>query len=443
MQRNKAPGVVYIFPLRANMVALALCLLIMLVCPQTAFTEHKILINKGTNQLAFYIDDLLIDVFPVATGRLPHYTPEGNWQVVSKLVYPAWRPPGGGALIPGGIAANPLGPRWLGLNALGTAGSSYGIHGNNSPYSIGTYASSGCIRMYNEDILWLYEHVPIGANVQIVSTGQDLQSLKKYNQVYINGVRQEFASCLGLLHAGDTTYLSLRNLASILGCRLTWESASNSLIAANIDSEVQLTIGKNTVTANNTTYETNDAPVLLEDTTYIPDYYLRDFFGAVFLAEENKILQIKLPISPSDRNLVKHHFQLLVNGEDVYLPESCTPLIEDENLLVPLRPLCAATGAEVEWNVNKQSVEVKTKGHLLSIPIDGSPALFDNDILDQKTHIFIHNGATFINLDFLKKPLCWETTVDYSTRTLKITYTKRARIATRILPPVQMSLRTV
>ena len=443
MQRNKAPGVVCIFLLRANMAALALSLLIMLACPQTAFTEHKILINKGTNQLAFYMDNLLIDVFPVATGRLPHYTPEGNWQVVSKLVYPAWRPPGGGALIPGGIPANPLGPRWLGLNALGTAGSSYGIHGNNSPYSIGTYASSGCIRMHNEDILWLYEHVPIGTNVQIVSTGQDLQSLKKYNQVYINGVRQEFASCLGLLHAGDTTYLSLRNLEPILGCRLTWEGSSNSLIIANIDCEVQLTIGKNSVTANNTTYETKDAPVLLEDTTYIPDYYLRDFFGAVFLAEENKILKIDLPISPTGRNLVKHHFQLSINDKEVCLPESCTPLIEDENLLVPLRPLCAATGAEIEWNANQQSVEVKTKGRLLSIPLDGSNALFNNDILTQQTHIFIHNGTAFISLDFLRKLLCWEAEVDYSTRTLKITYTKRARIATRILPPIQMSLRAV
>ncbi len=432
---------VYIFRFKIYAAASALCLLAMLFSPQSALTEHRILIDKGTNQLAFFADNLLIDVFPVATGRQTHFTPEGNWQVVNKLVYPAWRDPNGGPLIPGGVPENPLGPRWLGLNALGTTGSSYGVHGNNNPYSIGTYASSGCIRMRNEDILWLYERVPVGTKVQITSTGQDLLSLKKYDRVFVNGVEQEFARYLGPVQAEETTYLPLRTLAPAFGCRLTWESASNSLLAANIDCEVKFAIGSKEITINNITYETNDAPILLEDMTYIPDYYLKDFFGADFLGEENRALKIDAHIDPTERKLVKYHFDLSVNGKTINLPETLTPLSDGENLLVPLRPLCAAVGAEIGWNNDAQCVEIKTKGRLLSIPLNGSPAQLDNAVLTRQAHIFVRAGASYVSLDFLQELLGFKAEVDYVARILKISNTKKARIAAQVLPPIQMSFR--
>jgi hypothetical protein len=156
--------------LKLVLIVSAVWVSLLLVLQQQAAAACRIVINKGTNQLAFFKDDILLDVFPVATGRQPGYTPEGNWEVVVKLVYPSWRSPAGGPLIPGGVPENPLGPRWLGLNALGTGGSSYGVHGNNNPSSIGTYASSGCIRMYNDDILWLYDRVPLGTEVSIINS---------------------------------------------------------------------------------------------------------------------------------------------------------------------------------------------------------------------------------------------------------------------------------
>ncbi|WP_421070204.1 L,D-transpeptidase family protein [Pelotomaculum propionicicum] len=399
------------------------------------------MINKSTNQLAFFEDGFLLDVFPVATGRLPHYTPEGNWQVVNKLVYPSWRHPDGGPLIPGGVPENPLGPRWLGLNALGTAGSSYGVHGNNNLYSIGTHASSGCIRMHNEDILWLYDRVSVGTEVQIISSGQDLLSLKKYDHVAVNGVEQEFARHLGPVQAGEVTYLPLRPLSAALGCRLTWDGSTNSLLAANIDREVQLTIGSKKVTANNVTVQTGDAPLLLENTIYIPDYYLKNFFGADFLGEDNRVLNIKAPVDPYGGMLVKYHLNVLINGKTIDLPESLTPLSDGENLLLPLRPLCAAAGASAGWNKDTESVEIKTGGRLLSIPLNGSAARLDNTVLDQKAHIFARDGASFVSLAFLQDVLGFDAELDYDARTLKISSKKKARIAVRVLPPVQLSFK--
>ena len=250
----------------------AVNLAFLLLYPQGALTEPRLLINKGTNQLALYEDGYLLDVFPVATGRRPQLTPEGNWQVIVKLVYPSWRHPDGGPVIPGGVPENPLGPRWLGLNALGTGGSSYGVHGNNAPYSIGTYASSGCIRMYNEDILWLYERIPVGTEVEIINSGQDLSALKKYDRVTVNGVKLEFAPHLGPVQAGEVTYLPLRQITSPLGYRVTWEGSAGALLVSNIEREVLLTPGSKTVTVNTQTYGVNDAPFLYDNITFVPDY---------------------------------------------------------------------------------------------------------------------------------------------------------------------------
>lgn len=441
LKNEPFPGVICIFRAKYSTIALALCFFFMLFFPQLALPENKIVINKGTNQLAFFEDGLLLDVFPVATGRQPGYTPEGSWQVVNKLVYPSWRHPDGGPVIPGGVPENPLGPRWLGLNALGTSGSSYGVHGNNSPYSIGTYASSGCVRMHNEDILWLYERVPVGTEVQIISTGQDLLSLKKYDRVAVNGIEQEFARHLGPVQAGEVTYLPLRPLSQALGCRLTWEANSHTLLAANIDREVQLTIGSNTVTANNVAYQTGDAPLLLENMTYIPDYYLERFFGADFLDGANRELKINAPVDPNGGMLYKYHLNILVNGKTLALPESLTPLSDGENLLVPLQPLCAAAGAEAGLNTDTKTVEIKARGRLASIPLNGSPAQVDSIVIEKKSHIFTRNEESFVSLDFLQDLLGFEAEVDYGSRTLKISTVKKARIVARVLPPVQLSLR--
>ena len=56
----------------------------------------------------------------------------------------------------------------MGARALTLEGGDYAIHGTNRPSSIGTFASYGCIRMYNQDILDLFDRVSIGTPVVVV-----------------------------------------------------------------------------------------------------------------------------------------------------------------------------------------------------------------------------------------------------------------------------------
>ncbi|HEY0438437.1 MAG TPA: L,D-transpeptidase, partial [Xanthobacteraceae bacterium] len=65
-------------------------------------------------------------------------------------------------VIPGGSPRNPMGEA-----AMTLSGGSYAIHGTNVPRSIGGYVSYGCIRMYNHDVLDLYQRVGVGTSVVV------------------------------------------------------------------------------------------------------------------------------------------------------------------------------------------------------------------------------------------------------------------------------------
>ena len=69
--------------------------------------------------------------------------------------------------MPGGIPENPLGPRALYLFKSGRD-TMFRIHGTNAPSSIGTAASSGCIRMLNKEVIELYESTPVGTKVIVL-----------------------------------------------------------------------------------------------------------------------------------------------------------------------------------------------------------------------------------------------------------------------------------
>lgn len=95
----------------------------------------------------------------------------GVVKVGRKAEWPDWRPPAEmkarapelPELVPPG-PFNPLGARGIYLYR-GKADTLYRIHGTNEQSTVGQFASSGCFRMSNADIIDLYERVRVGATV--------------------------------------------------------------------------------------------------------------------------------------------------------------------------------------------------------------------------------------------------------------------------------------
>ena len=94
----------------------------------------------------------------------------GEAYVGRKSEWPIWTPP------PEMIKRQPEAAKYahgmkpgldnpLGARAMYLGSTEYRIHGTNQPNSIGKAMSSGCIRMANEDVEYLYAHVKIGTRV--------------------------------------------------------------------------------------------------------------------------------------------------------------------------------------------------------------------------------------------------------------------------------------
>ena len=129
------------------------------------YSPGTIVIKTNERRLYLVLDPGHAVRYPVGVGKAGMAW-HGRAYVARKLRSPAWQAPrdlGGGPVIPGGSPRNPMGAAVLGLNH-----GNYAIHGTNNPASIGGFVSHGCIRMYNADILDLYQRVPLGGEVYVL-----------------------------------------------------------------------------------------------------------------------------------------------------------------------------------------------------------------------------------------------------------------------------------
>jgi lipoprotein-anchoring transpeptidase ErfK/SrfK len=116
--------------------------------------------------------------YGVGVGKEEGFNFQGEAVIARKASWPRWTPtpdmiarePDRYGKYAGGLdggAGNPLGPRALYLYRNGRD-TLYRLHGTVEPWTIGTMASSGCIRFLNQDIIDLHRRVPVGAKVVVL-----------------------------------------------------------------------------------------------------------------------------------------------------------------------------------------------------------------------------------------------------------------------------------
>lgn len=120
---------------------------------------RRIVVSIAERKLVVIEDGRVLKTFDTAVGAAKSPSPTGEFAIVIRLADPTWYGPGK-VVAPG--KGNPLGTRWIGLSRKG-----YGIHGTNSPRSIGRAASHGCIRLRNQDVEELYNMVSVGDVVEL------------------------------------------------------------------------------------------------------------------------------------------------------------------------------------------------------------------------------------------------------------------------------------
>ena len=135
----------------------------------------SILIRKSEFRLYLLVNGNVVQSWPIALGKNAGQkevvgdmkTPNGSFPVDEVLGSSDWTHDFGDGK---GEIAGAYGPYFISLDTSALSGGAWdgiGIHGTHDPASIGTRASEGCIRMNNEDLCALKEHVNVGMQVTI------------------------------------------------------------------------------------------------------------------------------------------------------------------------------------------------------------------------------------------------------------------------------------
>ncbi len=142
--------------------------------------REGVVLNLAEYRLYYYPkpkagEPAMVMTYPISIGRMDWATPLGRTRVIAKARNPAWYPPESirkehaemgdplPRIVPPG-PKNPLGDRAMRLGLPG-----YLIHGTNRPAGVGMRVTHGCIRMFPEDIRFLFDRIPVDTVVRIIN----------------------------------------------------------------------------------------------------------------------------------------------------------------------------------------------------------------------------------------------------------------------------------
>lgn len=142
--------------------------------------RRGIVLNLAEYRMYYYPaprdgESAVVMTYPMSIGRMDWETPLGRARIVAKSRNPTWYPPDSvrreheadGRTLPRAVPPGPDNP--LGAFAMRLNLPAYLIHGTNRPAGVGMRVTHGCIRMFPEDIEFLFEHVPVETQVMIIN----------------------------------------------------------------------------------------------------------------------------------------------------------------------------------------------------------------------------------------------------------------------------------
>jgi L,D-transpeptidase ErfK/SrfK len=155
--------------------------------------RQGITVNLPEMRLYYFPENGEPMTVPIGIGRDGLTTPTGETQIIRTKDGPTWRPTTRmrkeNPELPVSVGPGPDNP--LGEYALYLGWPEYLIHGTNKPYGIGRRVSSGCIRLYPEDIKALFQKVKPGIPVYVVDQSVKAGWIEDDFYIEVHPVKEE------------------------------------------------------------------------------------------------------------------------------------------------------------------------------------------------------------------------------------------------------------
>ncbi|WP_069649196.1 L,D-transpeptidase [Caloranaerobacter ferrireducens] len=380
------------------------------VYAESVENQYKIVINIPSRKLTLFKDDMIIKEYPVAVGKSKTQTPIGEFKIINKVINPYYAKKN----IPGGSPRNPLGSRWMGFKPH------YGIHGNSDPSSIGTFASGGCVRMYERDIQEIFDIVPIGTPVQI-----------KYDLIEIvNDIDGEEP----ILIIYPDYYNKVRDIKELIKQKLEELNLYNEISEKRLEEVTNLAKNKKVVFSNNLTFFINKK-YITDDVKIIEGVYY------INLNKFGKWLNTNVPIIYKESYAYvmgsfiktvyvdnKHYIALsdiqkLLGGQldinkDAYLIELSTDAVFLNNKYLTNQVLNITTNPKIRLSVISQYLDIGIQFEQNEIKYylrNGKEIPYE-----------LYEGIPYVDANYLKENT--KLTLDISTFRKQLTITKNPMI---------------
>lgn len=147
--------------------------------------RRGVVINIAELRLYLYAENGAVWSFSIGVGRDGFSTPLGQTKVVRKKENPTWYPTAAKRVedpeVPAVVPPGPDNP--MGEHALYLGWPTYAVHGTNQPWAVGRRVTRGCIRLYPEDIAWVFRQAPVGTPVAVVD--QPVKLGRRNGEVFI------------------------------------------------------------------------------------------------------------------------------------------------------------------------------------------------------------------------------------------------------------------
>lgn len=366
-----------------------------LYAPTSAATSrYEIIVNIPAFSLHLYEDGTLLKTYPIGVGRTVNPSQLGVTQIINNVHHPTYYPPNwysrGLSPIPPG-PENPVGTRWLGLGFPG-----YGIHGTNEPWTIGTAASSGCIRMFNHDVEELSALVTVGTRVTFVYETLEAwrdplthaPQIKVYADIYKQGTNTLSRALAALERLGVDGPVDHDALGAILGeaagkarpipwsIPLVLDGERQDINAIDYGGRILVPLDAMARLTGDSIHLSAPGPdgrrrlwILGREVSDLHWIGARPYASVEGVAEVLGLITVE---SSNERQIEYAHVRLIgPTGEPYPVRTYATP----SWLLLPVQDVGARVGASVTWDPTLGAVRI------------GSTVIFNTEVLDGKAHL--------------------------------------------------------
>ena len=133
----------------------------------------NVVVYKSNFTMDLYLQNKYIKTYRVGLGKVDRETPSGRWRVEAsgKMIEPSWYDEETNRNYDASDPDYPLGSRWIAIEGMDDNTrnrSGFAIHGTKEPESIGTRSSRGCIRLFNGDVVEVYNMLYGGISEVII-----------------------------------------------------------------------------------------------------------------------------------------------------------------------------------------------------------------------------------------------------------------------------------